>query len=385
MMHISNTPYLTIAQALAEDFATRADEADKLGQLPAEDIKALQDSGYLALTIPKKFGGQELSLAEATEAQLTLAQGSTSTAIVAVMSLHIFGTVRETPPWTKEVYAEMCRLVVEEGAVINSVSSEPVMGSPSRGGSFASHAIRSDDGEQWILNGHKTWITGGEFLTHMLVRMRLSNDESGTFLVEGTRPGIRWERTWEKALSLRASDSHDVFFENVRVSAGHLIQRHKPGPPAPNIWFPILSAATYLGAAISARDTIIRYALERIPTALGKPIATLPAIQRQIGELDMALQAAQTLLLDTAKQWQGDPTQRQAHYPRVATAKIFATETAIQVAERALRIAGGNGITPTLPLERFFRDTRAGLTHPPSGDLGLQLLGRAAIDTLKTK
>ena len=146
------------------------------------------------------------------------------------------------------------------------------------------------------------------------------------------------------------------------------------------MWFPMLIAATYLGTALAARDTVIRYTLERVPTALGRPIATLPNIQRQIGELEVALEAAQTLLLDVAAGLPGDEA-REAYFPRVAAAKHFATETAIAVTDKALRIAGGAGVGRGLPLERGFRDVRAGLMHPPSGDSALELIGKSVINS----
>jgi alkylation response protein AidB-like acyl-CoA dehydrogenase len=74
---------MTLAKQLATDFATRADEADKAGLLPEEDIRLLQESGYLGLSVPQEFGGMGLSLRDCVEAQMELAQGSTSTALVA--------------------------------------------------------------------------------------------------------------------------------------------------------------------------------------------------------------------------------------------------------------------------------------------------------------
>ncbi|MCZ6872537.1 MAG: acyl-CoA dehydrogenase family protein [bacterium] len=135
----------------------------------------------------------------------------------------------------------------------------------------------------------------------------------------------------------------------------------------------------YLGSALAARQTLIRFALERVPTALGKPIATLPTIQRQIGEIDIALQAAQALLLEVANAWTGDPVTGHTLYPRVAAAKHFAVEVAQQVTDKALRVAGGQSITNALPLERYFRDVRAGFMQPPTGDVALDIVGRAAL------
>jgi alkylation response protein AidB-like acyl-CoA dehydrogenase len=119
-----------------------------------------------------------------------------------------------------------------------------------------------------------------------------------------------------------------------------------------------------------------------VPTALGKPIATLPKIQRQIGEIDMALQATRALLLNVAAEWRGDDEQRRRYLPRIAAAKMMVTQTANEVTDKALQIAGGSSITKALPLERHFRDVRAGAMQPPSCDTALELIGRAAIESM---
>ena len=124
---------VSLATSLAEQFAARADEADREGVLPAEDVAALKESGYLGISVPREFGGFGLSLRDCVEAQLALAQGSTSTAIVAGMQVHIFGHQREVRSWDDAWYEQFCRLAAN-GALFNSIASEPAMGSPSRGG-----------------------------------------------------------------------------------------------------------------------------------------------------------------------------------------------------------------------------------------------------------
>ena len=125
---------LDIAQTLAKQFASRADEADKMGKLPVEDIIALKESGYLGLTVPKEYGGHGLSLRDSLAAHLALAQGSTSTAMVAGMQVHIFGHQRESRSWNLSSYEQFCVEAATQGAIFNSIASEPAMGSPSRGG-----------------------------------------------------------------------------------------------------------------------------------------------------------------------------------------------------------------------------------------------------------
>lgn len=373
------TPAIELARRLAQEFAARADEADRLGRLPAEDVRALKDSGYLGLSIPEEYGGWGLSLKECLAAQLELAQGSGSTAMVAGMQLHLFGHTREIRPWPEPTFAWLCQEAVN-GGLFNNVASEPQLGSPSRGGLPATTAVPSADGAAWVINGHKTWTTGGRHLTHMIVTARLEEDPAW-LLVCQEAPGVEWVETWGDSLSLRASDSHDVFFKDVVVPAGHLLQRGiTPAQAVPNAWFPMVMSTIYLSTAIAARNTVIQYALERVPTALGKPIATLPKIQRQIGEIDLALQGAQALMFEVAGDWTGEAANRQKLHPRVVAAKHLITETANEVTDKALRVAGGLSLTKSLPLERYFRDVRAGLMQPPSGDTALEIIGQHAIE-----
>lgn len=376
MYKMNEQTAVPLAQQLAAEFAARATEADRLGALPQADVDSLKRSGYLGLSVPTEFGGMGLSLVDCVAAQMELAQGSASTALVAGMQVHIFGHQREVRSWDEAWYERFCRAAAE-GALFNSLASEPALGSPSRGGLPATTAVPTADGAGWLVNGRKTWSTGGKHLSHMLVRVNVAG-EAGVVLITPDRPGITWEETWRDSLSLRASDSHDVIFSDVTIPRDYLVERGDPQVTV-NIWFPMIMSAIYLGTAVAARNAVIQFALERAPTALGKPIATLPKIQRQIGEIDVALQAARSLLMEVAAGWHGRDADRQAMSARLAAAKTMVTETANDVTDKALRIAGGLAITRALPLERYFRDARAGSMQPPAGDTALEMVGRAAI------
>jgi alkylation response protein AidB-like acyl-CoA dehydrogenase len=373
-----------LARALATEVAARADAADRAGALPAQDVAALRDAGYLALAVPVEFGGRGASLLTCVAAQMALAKGSASTALVAAMQHQVVGHQRETRSWRSDAYERIMQEAVV-GALLNHLGSEPQMGSPSRGGLPATTAEPTPDGERLLINGHKTWCSGGRHLTHLLLRVRLG-DEAGVVLVRQELagvPGLEWVETWQGALGLRASDSHDAVFRNVLVPRAALIEIGE-AKGAPNVWFATLLAAVYLGAALAARDAVIRYALERTPSALGRPIATLPSIQRQIGEIDVALSAARALLLEVAGEWAGADGRagtgdRAAFMARVAAAKAAVTTAAHEATAKVLQVAGGAGITRALPLERYFRDVRPAAMQPPAGDTAYEMVGRAAL------
>lgn len=370
----TNTHPVEVAKDLATQFKSRATDADKKGELPRADVEALKTSRLLGLSVPEVFGGGGASLRTVVEVLLELSQGSASTALVAAMTLHITGHEREVEGWDAWAREEIFSSIAG-GALLNSAASEPRLGSPSRGGLPDTYAEQED--ESFVINGHKNWVTGGQHLEHLLVRLRLG-DEATVIWIPGRTAGLRWEKTWGDGLSLRASDSHDLYLEDVRVPGQNHIER---GKSPPNVWFPLAMAATYLGVAFAARDDAVRYARERVPTALGKPIATLPNIQRQVGEITVGLKAAKTLLFATASGWSGNETEteRAAFLPEVAAAKHLAVETALNVTDKALRLVGAAGIDKGLALERYFRDVRAGLMHPPSGDTALESVGRHAL------
>lgn len=374
---------IELARTLVADIATRAGQADREGCLPAEDVALLRESGYLALAVPRQFGGRGASLRTCAAAQLELSKGSASTGLVAAMQHQVIGHQRETQTWRPEAYE---RLMTEAaaGGLLNHLGSEPRMGSPSRGGLPETTAISTHDGASLLINGHKTWSTGGRHLTHLLVRATVideASEEAGVVLVrqgpEGV-PGLEWVETWGDALSLRATDSHDAIFRDVVVPRENLIETGD-AKATPNVWFATMLSAVYLGTALAARDALVRFALERVPTALGEPIATLPKIQRQVGEIDVVLMAARALLFEVAESWTGQDADRAAIMPRIAAAKLAVAAAANEATDKALQAAGGSAITRALPLERSFRDVRAASMQPPSGDTAYEMVGRAAL------
>jgi alkylation response protein AidB-like acyl-CoA dehydrogenase len=351
-------------ESLCRGVASRAAAADREGRVPEADLEALRGSGYLLLSLPSRLGGLGADLSACTQAQLELAAASTSTALVAAMPLQLFGHAAEAGSWSERSLEKLAALA-REGALINAAASEPDLGSPSRGGLPDTYLERTGSG--FRLSGQKSWTTGGPRLTHLIVRARLE-DQVVNALVPNHLPGITWDQEWPGSLALRASESRSVRFEAVELPRDALVEPG-PGGGERNRWFPALIAATYLGTGLGAYRAALDYARSRVPTALGRPIATLPAIQRQIGEMGIRLEAAKTLLGRAAA----------GSYPEVVAAKYLATEAALGITELALSAVGGAAVSPELPFERYFRDARGGRMHPPSGDAALELVGKEAL------
>jgi alkylation response protein AidB-like acyl-CoA dehydrogenase len=150
-----------------------------------------------------------------------------------------------------------------------------------------------------------------------------------------------------------------------------------------NAWFTLGLSAVYLGVAEAAVDAAAGYALDRVPVALGRPIAELESVQRHLGTAALLLHTARMQLHHTAEQWMHNPDRRYELTPWLSAAKVTATNHAVDAVDHCLRAAGGAGLTRTLPLERYYRDVRAGLSHPPSDDEAAILFGRIAVERVK--
>jgi alkylation response protein AidB-like acyl-CoA dehydrogenase len=167
----------------------------------------------------------------------------------------------------------------------------------------------------------------------------------------------------------------------VEVPADHLLYRESPEPPGPfkaqgSAWFLVVVTSVYLGVGQAAIRAAARYARDRVPAALGRPIATIEGVQRRLGEADMSLRAARALLRETARSWDEEPSRREELAGPVSAAKIVGTNAAVAAAGVAMRVAGGAAMRRDLPFERFFRDVQAGVYHPPADDAGAALAGR---------
>ncbi|GAB4216577.1 MAG: acyl-CoA dehydrogenase family protein [Roseiflexaceae bacterium] len=381
---------VALADELAARFAGRADTHDREGSFPFENYDDLRASGYLRLIVPEEYGGEGASLFEMVLAQEHLARGDGATAMAVDMTVHLIGRLAETRSWPEPVFGAVCRDIAQNGALINAAATEPDLGSPSRGGQPATRATPAAGG--WRISGHKLFVSMAPVLRYIVISATLPPDErapSGSVanaIVQAGAPGLRLEDTWHDALSLRSSGSYDVILEDVPVADEWLVDRRalgergpSEGPPSQMAWFSLTLSAVYLGIGQAACDAICAYARERAPSALGRSIATLPNIQRRVGEIQVALSAARTYLHTVAQGWSSQPGQRASMAPAIATAKYLCTNAALEASDQALRVAGGFGLTRRLPLERYYRDVRAGLTHPPQDDAALELIGRSAL------
>jgi len=378
---------LKTCDALALQFSERADQHDRDGSFPFENASDMRHAALPALTVPREFGGSGACILQMVQVLQHLARGDASTALGLAMHLHVIGHLSEHPQWAPDVYETMCREVVTRGLLVNSAASEPEMGSPSRGGVPATTATSVDGG--FRINGRKSWVTFAPALDYILTSATISTDPPpavvGVFAVAGNSPGVKILDNWSTALSLRASGSCDVEFLDVFVPSKWLVESRRNGeaqrtPALPPAWSACAFSSVYLGVGEAALEAFSTYARNRKPSVLGKPIAELSNVQRVIGQMDVTLRAARSILFAAADRWQTHPDQRYRMASDFAAVKYLCTNAAVTVTELAVRAAGASGLERRLPLERYFRDARAGLMHPPQDDLALELMGRQVLN-----
>jgi alkylation response protein AidB-like acyl-CoA dehydrogenase len=370
------------AAELARLFAERAPAHDHDGTFPRENILDLYGAGHSLLTIPEIYGGEGGGVYEMVLAQSYLARGDGSTALAIGWHLYKLGQMAETRPWPEAIYAQVCRSSVQHGWLINAVVSEAETGSPSRGGRPTTIARQTDAG--WVINGHKTFTTMAPVLHYCLVSAAITDsDANGWFLVERSTPGVTVVETWD-TLGMRGTGSHDLLLQEVAVPTNALVQRFGKGVPSEgptgggagwNLHIP----AVYLGIAEAARDFAVDFAARYRPNSLTTVIGELPNVQAQIGQIELGLLAARTLLFTLAQRWDEEPERREALVAPVGGAKVFVINTALDVVDRAMRIVGATSLYRSTPLERYYRDVRAGLHNPPMEDAALVQLARAAL------
>ncbi len=378
--------FVARARGLVPRLSARAAEHDAAGSFPFTNIEDVRRAQLPRLVVPVDYGGWGANLLETIRVVETLALGDGSTALAVTMHLQTLGYVAEAHSWPAAIFAQLCRAAVERGALVNYLGTEPELGSPSRGGQPQTTAqpVPADDprGPGWLLNGRKSFASLSPALDYLIV-LATCADGSGQVanFVATPGPGVEIVETWD-SLGMRATGSHDVLLHDVFVPAEMMIPAAAVGPtgkPKTNAWFPLTVSAVYLGVAAAALTCTAHYAHTRVPTALGKPIATLETIQHRLGQAEFLLHQARAQLYYTAELWDRYAERRDDLGPAIMAAKVTVTNNAVAIVDHCMRAAGGASMSKTLPLERYYRDVRGGLSHPVHDDQAYILLGQQAL------
>lgn len=360
---------------LEDRFKQSAQNTDELAQFPKENIQELVELGYSAVTLPKYYGGEGLSIYDMVLFQETLASFDGNTALSIGWHLSIVGDLYEYKGWREEALLDYA-IEITKGALINRSVSEKITGSPTRGGKPGTQAVRKDG--QWVLNGRKSFTTASPVLTHFLTSAWIEEQERiGFFLLDRHLVGLSIDETWD-VISMRGTGSHDLVLDNVSVDESKLVEHPTKKRGQFNGWN-LHIPACYLGIAQAARDYAVCFSREYTPNSLQEPISQLPNVQQQIGKMDLLLTQARHLIYHVAEV-ADDEARKDLLANEVAVAKHTVTNHAIEIVDLAMRLVGAQSLGRKNPLQRYYRDVRAGLHNPPMDDMVIQQLAKTALE-----
>ncbi|MFF0688582.1 acyl-CoA dehydrogenase family protein [Streptomyces albogriseolus] len=343
---------LTLVRDIAQrEVAPRAAEEEEAGRFPRELFTLLSESGLLGLPYDSAYGGGDQPyevylqvLEELARARLTVALG---------VSVHTLATYPLAAYGAKEQQAEHLPAMLGGGLLGGYCLSEPSSGSDAA--SLRTRAVR--DGNDWVIDGTKAWITHGGVADFYTVMARTGGEGArgiSAFLVPGDAEGLSAAAP-EKKMGMKGSPTAQVHFDGVRVPDARRIGEEGQG-------FAIaLSAldggrlgiaACAIGVAQAALDEAVGYATER--RQFGRPVADFQGLRFMLADMATQIEAGRALYLAAARlRDAGRPFGRQA-----AMAKLHCTDTAMRVTTDAVQILGGYGYTADFPAERYMREAK---------------------------
>ena len=375
---------VALAGELGDDFATRAAEHDRENSFPFENFQRMRETKYLGLTIPERLGGLGASILDFALCQERLAQGDGSTAVAVNMHLFGLGALLEgeqaAPNPARDV---LLQSVASAGLLLGGSLTEP-----ESGGNWGYPVTRAEPAPGgYKLSGRKIFASMAPAIDIFMVSATVpradgSGEDVGTLAIPKGTPGLEIVETWD-TLGMRATASHDLKFTDVMVPEMFVVERRAPGNfdaagVAMFAWFSTSIASVYTGVATAARNFAVEYAKNRRPSVLDHPISHLPAVQFAIADIDVTLATMRALTQQICREWLAGEHHSVEGMARVLQAKYFATPAAIDVVNRTMNVVGGLGLYKRAPLERYYRDVRAGTFHPINQDVTREWIGKAA-------
>ncbi|GED13674.1 acyl-CoA dehydrogenase family protein [Aneurinibacillus migulanus] len=346
---------------------------------PFDNIQALKDVGYTASVLPEELGGESLALYDFLLLQERIAEADGSTALSIGWHIGIMMELVERRNWKHEMFTWFAR-EVSNGALVNRAASEAQTGSPTRGGKPQTSAYKS--GAEWIVTGRKIFTTMAPALDYFLVTASIEDtDEVGEFLVPRSHGSIEIEETWD-SIAMQGTASHDLILHDVRLPEEYLVERIQPQTKKKSNGWLLHIPACYLGIARAARTHALEFASSYIPNSINEPIIGLPNVQTLLGQIELELTQARYFMYGVAEKWD-TARERDNIGPELAAVKHAATNAAISVVDKSMRIVGARSLSEKNPLQRYYRDVRAGLHNPPMDDATLSLLAKRAQEVWK--
>ncbi|MBO4141686.1 acyl-CoA dehydrogenase family protein [Micromonospora tulbaghiae] len=342
-----------VREVCAAKVAPHAAEADETGEFPKASYEALRAADFHAPHIPVEYGGAGAdALATAIVIEEVARACASSSLIPAVNKL---GTMPLLLAGSEELKRKYLTPVAAGEGMFSYCLSEPEAGSDAA--SMTTKAVR--DGDHWVLNGVKRWITNAgvsEYYTVFAVTDPTARSKGiSAFVVEKSDPGVSFGAP-EKKLGIKGSPTREVYFDNVRIPVDRMIGAEGTGFATAMKTLDhtrVTIAAQAVGIAQGALDYAKGYVQER--KQFGKAVADFQGIQFMLADMGMKLEAARQLTYAAAgKSERGDADLTYFG----AAAKCFASDAAMDITTDAVQLLGGYGYTRDYPVERMMRDAK---------------------------
>ena len=363
---------------MARDFADeviapRAEDMERTGEYPYDIIAQMAELGMMGIPFSEEYGGSggdwvgtHVCIEEISRGDLTLGALLDVTTSVVGQEMDVFGTEEQKKKWL---------VPIARGIEIGAFAlTEPDSGSDA--GALRTKAV--PEGDEWILNGTKQFVTniGLDNASVVLVAAISGRNEKGniisTFIVPKSAPGFQLGKKYEK-MTWRASATHEVILEDFRLPKKNLLGD-------PNRGFAqhlavletgrISIAAVSVGVAQACLDQSLRYARER--TQFGKPIFDFQTIQFKLADMAISIELARNQYLKAA--WLKD--QKRKHTFEATIAKVFASEMLEKVASDAVQIHGGYGYMVEYPVSRYYQGAKLLQIVEGTSEIQRMILGR---------
>jgi alkylation response protein AidB-like acyl-CoA dehydrogenase len=358
------------------EIAPLAAQFDRSGDYPREQLRGLAELGLMGATVPEQWGGAGL---DSVTYALCLEEVAAADASVAVI-VSVQNGLPEQMILRYGTDAQRGRFLrpLAQGAHIGAFCLTE-SGAGSDAASLRLQATR--DGDDWVLNGTKAWITsGGQADTYLVMARTGGSGARGVscFIVENGTPGLSFGKPEEK-LGLHASHTTTVTFDGVRVPHANMV-----GEEGQGLIIALASldagrigiAMQALGIARAAMEHATRYAAER--EQFGKPLREFEGVSFKIARMAARIESARLVALKAA--WlkdQGRPYGKEA-----SIAKLLASEAAVDVTRDAIQIFGGNGYSREYPVERLYRDAKVTEIYEGTSEIQQLVISRAVFNEL---
>jgi alkylation response protein AidB-like acyl-CoA dehydrogenase len=381
-MHFELNDTQKLVQQTARDYATRviapqAADIDKHERFPREILKGLAELGLCAVNVPEAYGGAGAGVVSYALAMQEVAKACASTAVTMAVT-NMVGEVIARFGSEEQRQAHNPKLASGAYAAGAFALSEPEAGSDP--GGMSTTATR--DGSHYVLNGAKQWITSGAYAGVMVVWARTGPREThpGTrgiscFLVEGGAPGLKVGKAEDK-MGIRGSNTVPLELDGVRVHESALLGELHGGFKIAMMALDggrIGISAQAIGIARAALEESVAYAKDR--KQFGKAIGEFQAIQWKLADSKVELDSAHLLCLRAASLKEaGKVFSREA-----SMAKLYASEAANRICNRAVQIHGGYGYTREFAAERHLRDVRVTTIYEGTSEVQRLVIARTVL------